>query len=80
MTKASLEAKKQELTNNFNALNAKKLETGRVLEEINAELNRLQGEFRLVEALLKDFDVKPSEELPHVEEIEEVKKEEVKPE
>ena len=80
MTKTSLEAKKQELTNNFNALNAKKLETGRVLEEINAELNRLQGEFRLVEALLKDFDAKPGEELPHVEDVEEVKKEEVKPE
>lgn len=54
MDTAVLEARLQELETQFTSLNQQKAEHDKKSSDIEAELFRLQGDFRTIQALLRD--------------------------
>ena len=70
MNKETLTAKKQELEAKFNALEQKKRESLALVKQIGEEQLKLQGEFRLVEAFLKELEPKDSIEAAKITETE----------
>lgn len=57
MDKAHLLSKQQDLKAQFDKLTSEKNELVQHTEAVDAELFRLQGDFRTLESLIKDFKV-----------------------
>lgn len=64
MNKQQLEEKKKKIEDDFAALEDKKQQTTKLLNDINLEQVKLQGEFRLVDELIKKVEEEqPKEEV-----------------
>lgn len=62
MNKETIKAKKDAVNKTFDALEQKRVELQKSLNEITMELVKLQGEYRMIESLEKEFEVVPPAE------------------